>query len=94
MIELESLLKDRGIDNHVVIVLDEPLRDNEEDPSADQLSKGVMAVLYIDRHLQPILRYEDGSSEHPDKEFLRTRVLVQNHIASPRRFRRLRWRVK
>jgi hypothetical protein len=91
MVELIRSLREKGIKHHVVIVLGEPLLDDEDEPSAEAVAQAQIALLLLDDEELPRIQYENGSFESVDQQFLRSRVLVSNHIASSRRFRRIRF---
>ena len=91
MVELIRSLREKGIKRHVVIVLREPLQHDQAEPSAAAVAQAQVGLLLLDDEQLPRIGYENGSFESVDQEFLRTRVLVSNHIASSRRFRRLRF---
>jgi hypothetical protein len=92
VVELIRALREKGIKSHMVIVLQEPLRDDQEEPSAEAIAQAELAQLLFDEAEVPRIGYGNGTVELPDMNFLRTRVLVRNHIASSRRFRKLRFR--
>jgi hypothetical protein len=91
MVELIRSLHEKGIKRHVVMVLHEPLRDDQGEPSAEAVAQARIALLLLDDEELPRIEYENGSVQSVDQQFLRTRVLVSNHITSSRRFRRLRF---
>jgi hypothetical protein len=91
MVELIRSLHEKGIKSHVVIVLREPLPDDEDEPSAEAVAKAQIALLLVDEKESPRIRYENAGIHSVNHEFLRSRAVVSNHIASSRRFRRLRF---
>jgi hypothetical protein len=91
MVDLIRSLREQGIKRHVVIVLQEPLPDYADEPSAEAVAQAQIALLLLDDEKLTSIGYENDSVQRVDQEFLRTRVLVSNHIASSRRFRRLRF---
>jgi hypothetical protein len=91
MVELIRSLHEKGIKRQVVMVLHEPLRDDQDEPAAEAVAQARIALLLLDTEELPRIEYENGSVQSVDQQFLRTRVLVSNHITSSRRFRRLRF---